>query len=494
MVRTLLVLAWLLPYPLFGGTAADIARAVRENSFDRDECYRVRDLIIIKEDIRVYLTDGYLIFSQPVAGRRVAAVFSTDVEGGDGEVILLPPDRAERRSLAAFIDAPNLDEHIRAAVLLFTGDVYDRLKSQMANNPANRKAPEMAPVLDEQWSPVLRNLGTSYQVRLTLDLMGGPERANRLFAGMFRSTNLGNFDLVYDPDNIEQIMAGQLSTRENRLFFDTWTSFPARSSRKNPTPLVRDPQLSDYRIDATVAPDLTLNVITRVKVRVTAASLAVAPFEIAREMSVTEVRVDGVAAEVLQAESVRLNLARGGNNLFLVAPAEPLHAGREYEFEFRHSGKVIHEAGDHVYYVSSRGNWYPANGHRFSNYDLTFHFPRDLDLVSVGDTVEDRVEGDVRVVRRRTSAPVRVAAFNLGDYLHAKVERGGYVVDVCANRKLEPSLQPRPPMAPPVMPAVGGISRRRPDLLEGPPAIEHVPNPIEHLRSEEHTSELQSRQ
>ena len=108
-MRTLLTLVWLLPFHVFGGTAADVARAVRENSFDRDECYRVRDLTFLKEDIRVYLTDGYLIFSKPVAGRRTAAVFSTEVEGGDGEVILLPPDRAERRSLAAFIDAPNLD-------------------------------------------------------------------------------------------------------------------------------------------------------------------------------------------------------------------------------------------------------------------------------------------------------------------------------------------------------------------------------------------------
>jgi hypothetical protein len=484
MVRTLLVLACLLPFPASGGTAADIARAVRENSFDRDECYRVRDLTLIKEDIRVYLTDGYLIFSKPVAGRRMAAVFSADVEGGDGEVILLPPDRAERRSMAAFIDAPNLDEHIRAAVLLFTGDAYDQLKSQMANNPANRKAPEMAPVLDEQWSPVLRNLGTSYQVRLTLDLMGGRANANRLFAGMFRSTKLGNFDVVYDPGTMEQIMAGQLATRDNRLYFDTWTSFGARSSRQNPTPLVRDPQLGDYRIDATVAPDLTLNVITRVKARVTAASVAAVPFEIAGEMPVTEVRVDGVAAEVLQAESVRLNLARGGDSLFLVAPAEPLHAGREYEFEFHHSGKVIHDAGDRVYYVSSRGNWYPTNGHRFSNFDLTFHFPHDLDLVSVGDVVEARVEGDMRVVRRRTSAPVRIAGFNLGDYVHAKVERGGYEVDVCANRKLEASLRPRVPSIPPlVMQPPSGISRRRPDSVEAPTPIERVPNPIENLQA-----------
>src|ERR1035441_2830419 len=90
MVRTLLVLAWLLPFPVSGGTAADIARAVRENRFDRAEWYRLGDLTFLKEDIRVYLTDGYLISSKPVAGRRMAAVFSTEVEGGDGEVILLP--------------------------------------------------------------------------------------------------------------------------------------------------------------------------------------------------------------------------------------------------------------------------------------------------------------------------------------------------------------------------------------------------------------------
>src|SRR5262249_42712262 len=120
-------LALLLRAPLPGATAADIARAIRENSFDRDECYRVRDLTLIKEDIRLYFTDGHLIFSKPVAGRRIAAVFAADVEGGDGEVILLPPDRGERSALARYIHSPNLDEHFRAAVLLFTGDEYEAL-------------------------------------------------------------------------------------------------------------------------------------------------------------------------------------------------------------------------------------------------------------------------------------------------------------------------------------------------------------------------------
>src|SRR5262245_48914694 len=108
-----LVLLLLLAVPALAGPAADLARAIRENSFDRDECYRVRDLTVVKEDIRIYLTDGHLIFSKPVAGRRIAAVFTADVEGGDGEVLLLPPDRAERRSLAVYTNSPNLDEHFR---------------------------------------------------------------------------------------------------------------------------------------------------------------------------------------------------------------------------------------------------------------------------------------------------------------------------------------------------------------------------------------------
>ncbi len=474
--------------PSFAGTAAEIAKAVRENSFDRDECYRVRDLTFNKEDIRLYLTEGYLIFSKPVAGKPIAAVFSADVEGGDGELILFPPDRAERRSLSAFIDAPNLDEHIRTALILFSGNVYEQLRRQMALNPSTRKVPEMGPVLDERWSPVLRNIGSSYQARLTFDLMSAATRSEGLFAAVLQGTKLGNFDVVYDPDAAEQILAGAVATHNNRVYFDTWTSFPARSSRKNPAAAApHGPQLSNYRIDATVTPDFTLDVVTRVKLMVTGAAMPVAAFDIAGEMNVSAVTVDGAPAELLQGENLRLSLTRSGNTLFLVAPSQPLQPGREYEFEFHHSGKVIHDAGENVFYVSSRSNWYPATGQRFSHYDLTFHFPASLDLVSAGDTVEDRTEGETRTVRRRTSAPIRQAAFNLGDYLHAKLERNGIVIDVCANRKAEAALQPKTPPAvlAPTPNPIGGLSRRRPESLQpaAPVEVPHLPSPTANLQN-----------
>jgi hypothetical protein len=467
---------------MHAGTASDLARAIRENGFDRDECYRVRDVAVNKEDIRLYFNQGYLIFSKPVAGRPVAAVFSADADGGDGEIILFPPDRAERRSLAVFTDSPNLNEHFRGVLMLFTDDMAAKLKAELAGNPTNRKAPEMGEVLDKYWGPILRNLAESYQTRLVYDLMGGSKLHGGLFAAMINGSRFGNFDVVYEPTSTEQIFAGQLVARENRVFFDTWISFAARSTRRNPKPAPMDMELRDYRIESTVNPDLSMDVVARVKVKPLIDNLPVGAFDMSPAMAISDVKVDGQPAETLTVESVRFNLTRAGNNLFLVAPPEPLRAGREYDFEFHYSGKVIHPAGEHVFYVSARGNWYPASGMSFTTFDLRFRYPREYDLVSVGDVVEEKTDGDWRVTRRRTSAPVRLAAFNLGDYEHARVERGGYVVDVCANRRLERALLPRqielPPPAFPTPP-----SRRRPDAIAPIPGIEHAPDPLERLKS-----------
>lgn len=465
-MRTLLGLLLFAQLPWAVGPADDLARTIRETGLDRNECYRVRDLTLAKEDIRIYFTDGYLIFSKPVAGRPIAAVFTADVQNGDGEVLLLPPDLAERRSLARYTGSPNLDDHFQSAVIFFTGDVYHELLRQLPENPTNKKAPEMGALLDDRWSPTLRNIASSYDTRLTLDLLNGPANKPDLLTGIFSSPKLGNFDVVYDPDNSDQVAAGQLVQRNNRFYFDVWTHFRSRSARGGNGPTPSAWNLSDYRIQATVNPDLTLAAITRVKLKSAVDGLKALPFGISGAMAVTEVTVDGKPAEVLQRESLRTNAGRE-NDLFLVVPSEPLRAGHEYEFEFHHSGKVIEEAGDRIFYVTARGNWYPSSGFTSANFDLTFRYPRDLELVTPGDIVEDRIDGEWRITRRRPAAPIGMAGFNLGNYAHARVTRGEYEVDVCANRALEPALQPRPPI-PAVMPPTTG---RRP---RGP-AIEVVP-------------------
>jgi hypothetical protein len=102
-----------------------------------------------------------------------------------------------------------------------------------------------------------------------------------------------------------------------------------------------------------------------------------------------------------------------------------------------------------------------------------FRYPRDLDLVTPGDVLEDRTEGEQRITRRRTSVPIRMAGFNLGEYDHVRVTRGGYEVDVCANRTLETALQPKTP--PPSLAPLPKAPSRRPAGLEDLPPLPITP-------------------
>src|SRR5712664_2823956 len=105
---------------LHAGAGADLAQQINEAGLNPEDCYRVRDLTLIKEDVRLYLTDGYLIFGKAVGTAPVAAVFVASVQGGDAEVLALPPTRSERQSLAGYTGTPNLNEHFQAAVFVFT--------------------------------------------------------------------------------------------------------------------------------------------------------------------------------------------------------------------------------------------------------------------------------------------------------------------------------------------------------------------------------------
>jgi hypothetical protein len=131
---------------------------------DPAECYRVRDLSFVKDDIKLYLNDGYLIFSKPVLGRRLSALFTTDVEGGDGEVIVIPPNRSERQSLATFTQSPNLDEHVRTILMILTDDstVLRNTSSSSQSRPRRRQCRAYSPAVGSS----VANISTPMQMRL----------------------------------------------------------------------------------------------------------------------------------------------------------------------------------------------------------------------------------------------------------------------------------------------------------------------------------------
>jgi hypothetical protein len=461
---TVALLSVALVCPLFAQvhTAAELGRAVLDAGLDPSACYRVRDLEIFEEDAQFYLTDGYLIFGKPVNGAPVSAVFSAEVAGGDAEVLLLPPDRSERKSVASYTGSPTLNEHFTNAVFLFTEAQARGLLNRIRTTGEARLAADAGAVLAEQWSGTVANLTTSFESRMVLDLLNEAPAQEGFFQAIIQGKKLGNFDVAYDARAYEQLAAGQLGTRNGRTYWDTWTSF-ASSSHRNLPPPAAEQEILSYRIEATLDSSFALHCITRIRIRATANSRNVLPFNLSAQMRATQAKVDGAEAEVYERDSVRSGFVQNsGNELLLVIPAQALEPGSEHEIEIHHEGKVVIDAGHQVYFVSSRGTWYPNRYTQFATYDVTYRYPKGLDLVSAGQVKEDRIEDDTHITRRVTDGRLRMLAFNLGVYERKLVERNGIQVEACANREVEDALRPRQPDLPPVDLTPPNAFRRQP--------------------------------
>ena len=445
-IRRLLLVA-ALSFPAFAQDkrAADLGKAILDARLDPNECYRVRDLQFTQEDAQFFFTDGYLIFGRPVNGRPLSAVFTSDVDGGDAEVLLLPPDGPERKSLASHTGAPNLSEHFRAAVFFFTDDTVKNLLAELAAKESKRE-PEMGTLLVEKWSPVVKNVSTSFESRLVLDLMTPGAGGHGFFGAVVSGAKLGNFDILRDDRSYEQMIAGQVLETNGVAAWETWTSFTARSHRgANSAPPSPEMKISHYKIVGEIDEQLHMRATVQIAVRTSVDTRDALPFDLTGKMRAVNAKIDGVPVEVYERNSVRSGMTRdSGNELVLLIPAKPLAPGTDHEVEIEIEGDVIETIGKDLYYVGARGSWYPIRGLQFAGYDVTFRYPARLQLVTAGEAKEDRTEGGIRTTRRVAEGNVRILGVNLGQYDRKQAAKGDIVAEAFANRAVEDSLRSRP--------------------------------------------------
>jgi hypothetical protein len=432
--------------PAGPGKIAALSAELHGLKLDPDACYEVRDVPLDQPDVHFYFTDGWLIFARPVAGQRIAAIYVAEEATDDAEVLIRPSNRSERGAMARSTGAPNLDEHFRLAVFLFTQGDGDTLLRTLDERGA-KHSPERGLLLGAKFGDLARNIATSLEVRVLYDLLArSAERHEGLFFAGVAGNQHGNFDVYIDPLNYEQAMVGRMGTTNTAPEFEVWSSFRTRAAMRANTPLPEDARLDNYRIDATIQPNnLHLEAVTRVTLHATRRVEGVLALDISPRMHVTEARVDGAPVEIFRRESVREALRGGGRNeTVLIALPASVERGAQREIEIHHNGDVIAPAAPGVFFVADRVNWYPSHGYAFSNYDLRFRLPKQYLLAAPGDPVEERVDGDWRIVHRRTAGPIRMAAFNIGNYERVTVTRGEYEVEMFSNASAEPAPHEKP--------------------------------------------------
>ncbi len=460
------------------GPATALYRQLRSVGLDPERVFQVRDAGLDRSGVHLSFNEGTLAFTHSVEGRITGAVFE-----GEGEVLLIPYDRAERGSLALHIGSPVLTEKFSTAYLRFNDDTYEELL------PFLRRA-QGEPEFLSRWSAVATSLAEADALRLLVGFLNFPgnsgqagelgESPDRMLHARLSGERLGTFDVRVDALFAEDVSVTQPVYEEGVLFNNLWVMYSSRTrpragqGRSMDTAYAPEQsvRISGYRIRAQVTPPEDLEAESTVTLQAGEAGFRALLFELSRYLQIRSVTADGEALEFIQNPALRgSELSRRGNDFVAVVFPRPLEPGRRVQVRFTYGGKVLSEAGGGLLYVGARGTWFPNRGMAMADFELEFRHPSEWTLVATGKRVAQAREGSDLVSRWVSERPMPVAGFNLGRYVGAAATTQNTLIETYAARSVESNF-PRSTlmMTPRPNPRMAGAPRFTPSPARPDPA------------------------
>lgn len=411
-----------------------IYQALNELRPDGTRVYTVHQIALRRDVVNLTLVEGKLAFFQALDGRITGAVFT-----GEGRVFATPRDRGERQSLAQFLGLPMLDQEFSKAILRFTDDTATEVQKQIDSAGLR---PASDPQFAESWGMVTANLNPWHSLRILFDWLSTDPQPY-FYAGIATSA-VGAFDVLVDDRRPEQVLIGRPRFTGDTPLYDIWASFPAGDSYPRPEDAFAP---VDYRVDTSIAEDLSLEGKTILHIKALRAGERMLPLELSRKLAVVSVKSqDGESLVHFQNEdlSQREILRRGNDSLFVVLPAA-VQSGKEFRIEVSYRGSVISDAGNGVAFVGEHGAWYAhtTGEERFVPFDLRFRWPKRFTLVATGTQTEENEERETKFARWESGGPFAVAGFNLGEYQAQSAGAGRPRIEIYANRQLEDAIRER---------------------------------------------------
>ncbi len=430
-------------------TAAELYQRIRTVGLDPARVYHVRAASIHRPSLDLTFDDGTLALTEDICGRVTGAFFV-----GDGEILLQPPNRVERASLALFTGMAILEEQFNSGYVRFNDDTAEQLQ------------PFFSPAEDpegffQEWSKTVSMLADYDATRLLLDfshflpVRGSSERAPKfppLLHAHLVGKKLGGFEVFWDAAISEPLWAGEVQTKDDASFFDIWTSFtpPAPSGASAPALHSNEVLISSFKIEAWVTPPTQLKATVDLDIRVRNGGQRTLLFELSRYLKIDSVESGGLPIDFIQNPAIEgTQLRRKGDDLVAVIFPADLKTGQETKLTFRYAGDVLSDAGNGLLYVGARGTWYPSFGLGHAQFDTVFHYPSEWTLLATGKKISRPVSesssgaGGEKVSHWVSERPIPVAGFNLGRYARAEAKSGTVVVEAYATKGVEKTF-PKP--------------------------------------------------
>jgi hypothetical protein len=393
----------------------------------------MENVTIVRDRVRITLTDGTIQFTQPANGVVFGAVFH-----GKGRVQIDPPNPIEAQQLRLFTKQDKVDMAFTDATFSFTDGLLEEVGKQV-------KWQASGPAPDDTYAKRQKereDLGESILPRL-LQAVSSTDRARAAyFMADLKTSEKGWIEVFDDAMDLEEMGVARWADATSGKRHDPWMSFPAggqssASAWKDPQ-AKQDFSIRSYKIDASVTTGAELQATTMMELAPRFSGQNVLVFGLDSNLRVESVKdTSGNSLTFFQAREDKDRPQSYGDYIIVVLPS-PLAAGVAQSLEFRYGGKrAIRKVGNGYYYCES-SLWFPEIPDSFAtraDFDFTFHSPKSLTLVATADKLSEIVEGNTKLSKWKSSIPLAVAGFAYGDYKVYEDKADQVAVEVYGNRE-----------------------------------------------------------
>jgi hypothetical protein len=390
------------------------------------ESYAVSDLTI-KRDIGVLrLTSGTVTFGQPVLGQVALAVFS-----GDGEFIFEPSLPWEILSMVLHTGERSVREPLDGAVLWFTDKTHAEIQAAGQPAAADPRAAELLKKLRSR----LRNRKENPQYRLE-SLFAGDEMDNieaDILADLYNPARAGAFNAylfgrkrddlrffvrprgalpqVLSPEEVALVHYAP-EAKDGGIWYLSHHEDEHAAGMPNSAEQKSHIDAVNYKIDTTIQKNKDLAASCQFTFAALEDGERILRLGLLPDLRVSSVRLGETEIGFVQE-------AKNQDPSFYVILPEPTVKGQQYTLAIDYAGdEVIRSEGGGNFAVGARTSWYPNVGsfNDRATFDLTYRYPKNFTLVSVGTPEEEKNEKDVTIARWKSEVPLAVAGFNYGRF------------------------------------------------------------------------------
>ncbi len=419
--------------------AASVWNALSAPAMDTARSAHVENITIVRDAVRITLTDGTIQFAPPVHGVVFAAVFH-----GNGRVEAAPPNPLEWQQLRLFTKQDKLNMAFTDATFSFTDGLLDEVAKEV-------KWQASGPAADDLYTNRQRDredLGAEYLPRLFKSVFSPDRQRTAYFLADLKTKEKGWVEVRYDAMQPEEVRIGRWADVGPFKIHDIWMNYPAggrdfRHAYDDPAAR-QDFLIPNYQISTHVADNADLNATAQATVQPRYSGEQVLLFALDSNLRLSSVKdSQGRSLEFFQARE-RKERSQSYGDYVAVALKEPTQTGRNEVLEFQYGGKhVVVKVGGGNYFCQSFG-WYPTafasepgvDEFAFrSNFDLTFRNPKKYSLVATGNKTSESVDGKESISNWKSDIPLAAAGFAFGDYKITTEMAGDIEVKVYANRE-----------------------------------------------------------